>query len=127
MTGSRGMLIKFGIFATIMVLLTASLFVAFGQVRSGSTNGYSAVFADGSRLKGGDSVRVAGVRVGTVRDVALQPDKSVLVDFDADDDIVLTTCSASTSGPRPWPVRRSPPNAPPAHWISICCSAACGR
>lgn len=91
MTGSRGMLIKFSIFATIMVLLTAFLFVAFGQVRSGSTNGYSAVFADGSRLKGGDSVRVAGVRVGTVRDVALQPDKSVLVDFDADDDIVLTT------------------------------------
>ena len=36
-------------------------------------------------------LRVAGVRVGTVNDVALQPDKSVLVDFDADRDVVLTT------------------------------------
>ena len=84
MTGSRGMLIKFSIFAVIMAMLTAFLFIAFGQVRSGSTNGYSAVFADASRLKGGDSVRVAGVRVGTVNDVQLQSDRSVLVKFDAD-------------------------------------------
>lgn len=91
MTGSRGMLIKFGIFATVMVVLTAFLFMAFGQYRSGSTHGYSAVFADASRLKGGDSVRIAGVRVGTVKDVALQPDKTVMVDFDADRDIALTT------------------------------------
>ena len=34
--------------------------------RTGSTNGYSAVFTDASRLKSGDSVRVAGIRVGTV-------------------------------------------------------------
>ena len=87
MTGSRGMLIKFSIFAVIMAMLTAFLFIAFGQVRSGSTNGYSAVFADASRLKGGDSVRVAGVRVGTVNDVQLQSDRSVLVKFDADKDI----------------------------------------
>ena len=91
MTGSRGMLIKFSIFAVIMAILTAFLFIAFGQVRSGSTNGYSAVFADASRLKGGDSVRVAGVRVGTVNDVQLQSDRSVLVKFDADKDIALTS------------------------------------
>jgi phospholipid/cholesterol/gamma-HCH transport system substrate-binding protein len=49
------------------------------------------VFADASRLKTGDTVRIAGVRVGTVRDVALQSDKNVIVDFDADRNIVLTT------------------------------------
>jgi phospholipid/cholesterol/gamma-HCH transport system substrate-binding protein len=91
MTGSRSMIIKFGIFAVVMVLLTVFLFFTFAQVRTGSTNGYSAVFADASRLKTGDTVRVAGVRVGTVRDVSLQSDKKVLVDFDADRDIVLTT------------------------------------
>jgi phospholipid/cholesterol/gamma-HCH transport system substrate-binding protein len=58
---------------------------------TGSTNGYSAVFADASRLKTGDTVRIAGIRVGTVRDVALQSDKNVIVDFDADRNIVLTT------------------------------------
>jgi len=91
MTGSRSMIVKFGIFAVVMVLLTVFLFFIFAQVRTGSTNGYSAVFADGSRLKTGDTVRVAGVRVGTVRDVALQSDKTVIVDFDADRSIVLTT------------------------------------
>lgn len=84
-------LIKFAAFATVMVLLTAFLFMAFSQYRSGSTTGYSAVFADASRLKSGDSVRVAGVRVGTVNDVSLQSDHSVLVDFDADRSVALTT------------------------------------
>jgi phospholipid/cholesterol/gamma-HCH transport system substrate-binding protein len=91
MTGSRSMIVKFGIFAVVMVLLTVFLFVTFAQVRTGSTNGYSAVFADASRLKAGDTVRVAGIRVGTVDDVSLQSDKSVLVKFDADRNIVLTT------------------------------------
>jgi phospholipid/cholesterol/gamma-HCH transport system substrate-binding protein len=91
MIGSRSMIVKFGIFAVVMVLLTVFLFFTFAQVRTGSTNGYSAVFTDASRLKTGDTVRVAGIRVGTVRDVALQSDKKVLVDFDADRSIVLTT------------------------------------
>jgi phospholipid/cholesterol/gamma-HCH transport system substrate-binding protein len=66
------------------------LFFIFGQYRTGATTGYSAVFADVSRLKPGDSVRVAGIRVGTVDGVALQPDKKVVVKFDADRSVVLT-------------------------------------
>ena len=84
-------LIKFVIFAIIMSFLTASLFFIFGQYRTGATNTYSAVFADASRLKTGDTVRIAGIRVGTVNDLELRPDKSVLVKFDADHDVVLTT------------------------------------
>jgi phospholipid/cholesterol/gamma-HCH transport system substrate-binding protein len=91
MTRSRATLIKFAIFAVVMALLTMFLFFIFGQYRTASTNGYSAVFADASRLKGGDSVRVAGIRVGTVNGVELRPDKTVLVKFDADRNIVLTT------------------------------------
>ena len=71
-----------------MSVLTGFLFFIFGQYRTGSTNGYSAVFADASRLKSGDSVRVAGVRVGTVDDVALRRRQPVLVTFDADRDVV---------------------------------------
>jgi phospholipid/cholesterol/gamma-HCH transport system substrate-binding protein len=91
MTGSRSMIIKFGIFAVIMALLTVFLFFTFGQYRTGSTNGYSAVFTDASRLASGDTVRVAGIRVGTVTDVSLQSDRKVLVEFDADQDIKLTS------------------------------------
>lgn len=83
-------IVKFGVFVTVMTTLTAFLFMTFSQYRGGATSRYSAVFEDASRLESGDSVRVAGVRVGTVRGVALQPDKTVLVDFDADRGIQLT-------------------------------------
>ncbi len=91
MTGSRGMIMKFGAFAAVMLLLTVFLFFIFGQYRTGSTNGYSAVFGDVSRLKPGQTVRVAGVRVGTVNSVSLRPDKKVVVKFDADRSVMLTT------------------------------------
>ncbi|BBY96659.1 MCE family protein [Mycolicibacterium fallax] len=90
MTRARSTLIKFAVFATVMSVLTVFLFMAFGEFRSGKVNSYSAVIDDASRLASGDSVRVAGVRVGTVNDVALQPDHTVTVKFDADRGIRLT-------------------------------------
>jgi phospholipid/cholesterol/gamma-HCH transport system substrate-binding protein len=93
MTGSRGMILKFGAFATVMVLLTVFLFFIFGQYRTGSTTKYSAIFTDVSRLKTGQTVRVAGVRVGTVTDISLRTDKKVEVKFDVDRGIALTTGS----------------------------------
>jgi phospholipid/cholesterol/gamma-HCH transport system substrate-binding protein len=91
MRGSlRATLVKFGVFAVVMTVLTAFLFFIFGQYRTGSVTGYSAVFSDASRLKTGDSVRVAGIRVGTVNGVSLQPDKKVVVKFDADRSVGLT-------------------------------------
>lgn len=93
MTRSTGTLIKFAAFAITMTLLTAALFLAFSEYRGGSANSYSAVFTDSSSLKEGDSVRVSGIRVGTVSSVQLQPDKTVVVEFDADRDVVLTTAT----------------------------------
>lgn len=82
---------KFGVFVIVMVLLTVLLFVIFGEYRTGSTNNYSATFTDVSRLKSGDSVRAAGIRVGTVNGVELRDDKTVTVTFDADRRVALTT------------------------------------
>jgi phospholipid/cholesterol/gamma-HCH transport system substrate-binding protein len=91
MRGALGpTLVKFGVFAVVMSVLTAFLFFTFGQYRTGAVTGYSALFNDASRLKDGASVRVAGVRVGTVNGVALRPDKKVVVKFDADRSVVLT-------------------------------------
>jgi phospholipid/cholesterol/gamma-HCH transport system substrate-binding protein len=91
MTGSGRMILKFGAFAVVMLVLTVFLFFTFGQYRTGSTNDYSAVFKDASRLAVGDTVRVAGIRVGTVTEVSLQSDRNVVVDFDADDKVKLTS------------------------------------
>ena len=66
MTRATGTLIKFTAFALVMAILTAFLFLIFSQTTTGKTNGYAAVFTDASRLKTGDTVRVAGIRVGTV-------------------------------------------------------------
>jgi phospholipid/cholesterol/gamma-HCH transport system substrate-binding protein len=93
MTRTSRTAVKFGVFAAVMVLLTAALFAILGQYRTGSTNRYSAVFADASSLRSGDSVRVAGIRVGTVNDVSWQPDNTVAVKFDADRRVVLTTAT----------------------------------
>lgn len=82
--------LKIGTFMVVMLMLTAALFAIFGQYRGGAENRYTAVFDDVSSLKNGDSVRVAGVRVGTVNAVDLQPDNTVRVGFAADRDIVLT-------------------------------------
>ncbi len=91
MTAVRGVLVKFGVFAVVMVLLTGVLILVFGQYRTGSTIAYSAVFEDISGLKKGDSVRAAGLRVGTVDDVSMRTDHTVVVSFDADRDVPMGT------------------------------------
>ncbi len=91
MTRSTSTLVKFSVFAVVMAVLTAFLFLVFNQTRTGATNGYSAVFSDASRLEAGDTVRIAGIRVGTVTDVSLEPNREVLVKFDADRTVKLTT------------------------------------
>lgn len=93
MTGARSTLLRFGTFAVVMVVLTALLFVIFGQYRTGTTNSYTAVFTDVSGLKTGDSVRAGGLRVGTVDKLTMRPDSTVEVAFDADRNVVLTTGS----------------------------------
>ena len=85
--------VKFTVFVVAMALATVGLFATFGQYRSGLANRYSAEFTDASRLKAGDSVRAAGIRIGTVDSVELRSDATVLVTFDADRDIVLTTAT----------------------------------
>jgi phospholipid/cholesterol/gamma-HCH transport system substrate-binding protein len=87
----RRTIVKLGVFTIVMALLTGCLFLVFGQIRGGSTSDYSAVFRDASSLQPGDSVRVAGVRVGTVEKVTLRDDTTAVVSFDTDDDVVLST------------------------------------
>lgn len=91
MSHGRFTLLKFGAFATVMVILSAGLIAVFADYRGGTDARYSAVFANVSDLKTGDSVRVAGVRVGTVDAVTLRPDKTVVVQFGADTAVTLTT------------------------------------
>jgi phospholipid/cholesterol/gamma-HCH transport system substrate-binding protein len=91
MTAQRRAGLKFGVFVVVTALLTALLFSIFAQYRTGSTTVYSAAFTDISGLKAGDSVRAAGMRVGTVKNVSMQADNTVVATFDTDREVALTT------------------------------------
>lgn len=63
--------LKVAVFTVVMVLVAAALVVTFGKFRFGSVDAYRAEFASVSRLKAGQDVRISGVTVGSVKDVAI--------------------------------------------------------
>ena len=84
-------LIKVIIFTVVMLLVAAGLVVVFGEFRFASGNTYHANFTEASRLKAGQDVRIAGVPVGSVKKVKLNPDNTVDVTFDVNNRYQLYT------------------------------------
>jgi phospholipid/cholesterol/gamma-HCH transport system substrate-binding protein len=84
-------LINVSIFTVVMLLVAAGLVVVFGQFRFAAGNTFHATFVEASRLKAGQDVRIAGVPVGSVKDVELNPDNTVDVTFDVNDRYQLYT------------------------------------
>ncbi|MDT5166901.1 MAG: phospholipid/cholesterol/gamma-HCH transport system substrate-binding protein, partial [Mycobacterium sp.] len=80
----RSILVKVGIFTVTMLLVALGLVVIFGEFRFGPENTYHANFTDATRLKGGQKVRIAGVPVGSVKGLKLNPNNSVDVTFGVD-------------------------------------------
>jgi phospholipid/cholesterol/gamma-HCH transport system substrate-binding protein len=85
-----GAIWRLGIFMTVCVLAIFAMFAIFGQLRFQSEKTYRALFTNVSGLEVDQFVRIAGVEVGKVTNVTIQPDTSALVEFDADDSVVLT-------------------------------------
>lgn len=70
-TGFRWIVVKFTAFALVSLLLAVVLLnTMFNSVR-GDTDSYRAEFADVAGLRAGDDVRVAGVRVGRVKQISV--------------------------------------------------------
>jgi phospholipid/cholesterol/gamma-HCH transport system substrate-binding protein len=78
------MVIKVSVFAVVMLLVAAALIVVFGDFRFGPESTYHATFTDVSRLKSNQKVRIAGVPVGAVSGLKLNPDNTVDVAFGVD-------------------------------------------
>jgi phospholipid/cholesterol/gamma-HCH transport system substrate-binding protein len=81
---------RLAIYLFVGVLGMVFLFAIYAQLRFNKEKTYTAVFANVSGLKGGNFVRIAGVEVGKVKDISLQPDSTVRVKFGADESVVLT-------------------------------------
>jgi phospholipid/cholesterol/gamma-HCH transport system substrate-binding protein len=67
-----------------------ALFAVFAHLRFQQEQTYRAVFTNVSGLAQGQFVRIAGVEVGKVKKISIDPDTTVSVDFTADDSVVLT-------------------------------------
>lgn len=88
--GLVGAMWRLAIFVMVCTVGTFALFMTFGQFRFQHENAYNAAFTNVSGLKQGDLVRIAGVEVGKVKHIAIQPDNTVLVSFSADNTVMLT-------------------------------------
>jgi phospholipid/cholesterol/gamma-HCH transport system substrate-binding protein len=86
----RGALWRLAVYAIVCVLGAFGLIAVFAQLRFQSEKTYTALFSNVSGLEGGNFVRIAGVEVGKVKNIAIQPDSTVRVDFTAADSVVLT-------------------------------------
>ena len=87
----RSAAVRLGIFLAVCLLGVFALYAVFGQLRFGQkANTYKAEFLNVTGLENGDFVRIAGVEVGQVENVSIQGDTTALVEFTADDSVVLT-------------------------------------
>jgi phospholipid/cholesterol/gamma-HCH transport system substrate-binding protein len=85
-----GALWRLSIYLIVSVIGTFGLIAVFAQLRFQSEKTFKAEFTNVSGLEGGNFVRIAGVEVGKVKSLSIQPDSSVLVEFTAADSVVLT-------------------------------------
>lgn len=85
---------RLAVFLLVCLLGVFGLFAVFGQMRFGEkSHEYRAEFVNVTGLETNDFVRIAGVEVGKVKNVEIQPDTTALVEFSADDSVVLTAGS----------------------------------
>ena len=64
-----GTAIKLGVVSSVLLFLTVTVVVVFGQMRFNRTNGYSAEFTNASGLRAGQFVRASGVEIGKVKTI----------------------------------------------------------
>jgi phospholipid/cholesterol/gamma-HCH transport system substrate-binding protein len=81
---------RLAVFVVVCVFGIAALLMVFAQIRFQEERVYKAEFTDVTGLEAGNFVRIAGVEVGKVKTISIQPDSAVLVEFSADDSVILT-------------------------------------
>ena len=88
-----GIIWRVGVFVTVCLFFMGAVFAIFAQLRFQRETLYTAEFSNVSGLEEGNFVRIAGVEVGKVKHLSLQPDTTVSVEFGTDDSVVLTAGS----------------------------------
>lgn len=85
-----GLLVRLAIFVVVCALGAFGLIAIFAQLRFEQAKTYNAIFTTVTGLEAGNFVRIAGVEVGKVKQIKIRDDSSAVVEFSADDSVVLT-------------------------------------
>ena len=89
-------LVKLIIFMVITTMATAVLVVLIGNLTFQSSRDYKADFTDVTGVVKGDDVRIAGVKVGSVKSVEVVGADHARVEFDVADSATVTKSSTAT-------------------------------
>ncbi len=90
---TRGDLIRLVIFIVVTTVATSLLVITIGNISFEGTKEYKAQFVDATGVVKGDDIRIAGVKVGTVKKVDIVDESNALVTFTVEKD---TQLNAST-------------------------------
>jgi phospholipid/cholesterol/gamma-HCH transport system substrate-binding protein len=93
---TTGDLIRLLVFIVVTSLATGVLIVIIGNISFGGSKEYQAEFVDATGVVQGDDVRISGVRVGTVKSIAIEGRTRALVTFSVQDDTPLYKSTHAT-------------------------------
>ena len=93
---TSGDLVKLIIFIVVTTLATGVLVVLIGNLSFMTTRDYKAVFSDATGVVKGDDIRIAGVKVGSVKDVKIVDRNRALVSFNVAKSSIVTKSSTAT-------------------------------
>ncbi len=89
-------LVKLVIFIVVTSLSTGVLVILIGNLSFGATRDYKAVFSDATGVVQGDDIRIAGVKVGSVKEIEIVDRSRALVSFDVAESSIVTNSSTAT-------------------------------
>ncbi len=93
---TSGDLVKLVIFIVVTTLATGVLVVLIGNLSFMTTRDYKAVFSDATGVVKGDDIRIAGVKVGSVKDIKVVDRDRALVSFNVAESSIVTKSSTAT-------------------------------
>ena len=93
---TRGPLVKLIIFIVATTMATGVLVVLIGNITFQSSHDYKALFTDATGVNKGDDIRIAGVKVGSVKKVEVVNRTEALVSFNVAKSSIVTKSSTAT-------------------------------
>ena len=93
---TSGDLVRLGIFMLVTALATSLLIIVIGNFTFSRSYEYKAEFVDATGVTKGDDVRIAGVKVGTVKDISIDSANRAMVTLTVQRSTPLTESTHAT-------------------------------